>query len=257
VTEERRGVSAGRCRRCGAELGRGARYCARCGSPTGEQARQIERAHREVVSKSGRAVGTLALVYGGVLAAVVVSFAVAGRSERLHPAMLLPYALFALAGYFGVRVLGRGAWRESLAGKPRLRDLPLGVLGGLAMFAVGWLYSVALRRLTGASSEAEGASPPVSLLLVDAVILPSLVEEWICRGVLWTASRRVASVTVTIAITALLFAMMHGVAWTLLGVPSRFAGGLVLGWLRARTGGLGAPVAAHFLNNLLAVALMT
>ncbi|HVS20160.1 MAG TPA: CPBP family intramembrane glutamic endopeptidase, partial [Planctomycetota bacterium] len=80
--------------------------------------------------------------------------------------------------------------------------------------------------------------------------------EWLCRGVLWQALRRVAPTAVTVALSALLFGLLHalnGGFW--LEVPHRFVFGLLLGWLRARSGSLGPCVIAHGANNLLAVLL--
>jgi membrane protease YdiL (CAAX protease family) len=37
-------------------------------------------------------------------------------------------------------------------------------------------------------------------------------------------------------------------------LPHRFATGLVLGWLRERSGSLAPSITAHFVNNALAVA---
>ena len=91
---------------------------------------------------------------------------------------------------------------------------------------------------------------PVALLL--GCVLPALVEEWICRGVLFVALLRVTSVRNTIVVSALLFALMHGLEAYLVSVPHRFVAGLVFGYLRARTGSLVPCVIAHFVNNLLA-----
>ena len=81
-------------------------------------------------------------------------------------------------------------------------------------------------------------------------------SQWLCRGVLWEASRPVLSPLATIGLTAGLFAFLHmsnGLGW--LEIPHRFALGLILGWLRWRTGSLVPCFLAHFVNNSIAVAL--
>jgi membrane protease YdiL (CAAX protease family) len=55
-------------------------------------------------------------------------------------------------------------------------------------------------------------------------------------------------------ITALLFALLHGLGGTdPFEIPHRFTGGLVLGWLRHRTASLLPCILAHLVHNLLAV----
>lgn len=90
------------------------------------------------------------------------------------------------------------------------------------------------------------------LLLLSIAVLPALFEEWLCRGILWTALRRVADVRGTILLTAALFAMLHGLNGAQMAeLPTRFFLGLILGWLRARTDSLWPCVAAHLVNNAI------
>jgi membrane protease YdiL (CAAX protease family) len=55
-----------------------------------------------------------------------------------------------------------------------------------------------------------------------------------------------------IVVTAMVFGLIHAVdPWSIIPVV---AIGIIAGWLRQRSGGLGAPIVFHSLNN--AVALM-
>ena len=84
-------------------------------------------------------------------------------------------------------------------------------------------------------------------------LLPALIEEWMYRGVLWNALRPIAGRSITIVSTAVLFAFLHGLnGGFILELPPRFVMGLLLGWLRARTGSLWPCVLAHFLHNAAA-----
>jgi hypothetical protein len=83
-------------------------------------------------------------------------------------------------------------------------------------------------------------------------VLAPLLEEWLCRGVLWAACRRALSEGGAIFATAAVFGVLHGLQGHL-AIPHRFVFGLALGWLRARSGSLVPGVLAHALNNLLAV----
>jgi sodium transport system permease protein len=85
------------------------------------------------------------------------------------------------------------------------------------------------------------------------VLYPALAEEWLNRGVLWVALERIAKPATVILCTAFAFAVMHGLnGGRYLELPHRFAGGLLLGWLRHRTGSLAPPIAGHATLNLIA-----
>ncbi len=79
-----------------------------------------------------------------------------------------------------------------------------------------------------------------------------VVEELVFRGYLWAALARFASPVATLAVTTLVFAGFHlDPVHVVAVVPT----GLVLGVLRAATGGLTAPILAHVVNNTAAVLL--
>ena len=107
-------------------------------------------------------------------------------------------------------------------------------------------------------AELEFGVPEDFLILVFAVaVLPALFEEWVCRGVLWAALRRITGPRMTILLTAGLFGLLHGLNGAgFLEAPTRFVMGLALGWLRLRTGSLWPPIALHFVNNALALLIV-
>ncbi len=279
------GVTAGDapCPRCGAALGRGARYCARCGAATPAQrragrtsARVRARAERR---DAARVVAGTAGAYGGVFAAMFAYAAIAAADVGTAARMALEALSLAGAGAFGLAALGGSAWRASLGGGTGARGVAAGVGGGVVSFALAWAYVTALAALVPApdagatvldptaldptvldptvlAERARGAALVVALVvaLVEVAVLPAVLEEWLCRGVLWEASRRAAGVSATIVLTSALFALLHG-----LGggggfeLPHRFVLGCIAGVLRARTGSLVPCVACHFTNNALAV----
>jgi hypothetical protein len=99
--------------------------------------------------------------------------------------------------------------------------------------------------------------PVVGLLwsacfLFSAVIVAPLGEELIFRGFLYrgiAASR--LGVAVAILLTSLLWASLHADR-TWLGFASILFGGLVLGWLRWRTGSTVTTIAVHGVGNIIA-----
>ena len=97
-------------------------------------------------------------------------------------------------------------------------------------------------------------SPALPTLLMGVA---PLLEELLFRGALQPALVRRHGHWPGIAITALLFLLIHVPGWALLRphppaltVCYVFGFGLFLGWLRHASGSLWAPFASHWINNV-------
>lgn len=167
----------------------------------------------------------------------------------------LAASLIATAGAaFAVARLDLKAFGESVGRPPTVLDIPLGVAGAVASLFVALVY-IGTLGLVFHAPDLEWTMPRPSVIFLWAV-MPAFLEEWTCRGALWTICRRITTPRATLVITAILFGLLHAPGWGWAGVPSRMLQGLVLGFLRMRTGGLAAPVIAHLLNNLVAVGFL-
>jgi len=231
------------------------KFCAACGQSSRVHGREALKAQNESRTEHNRAVGAMGAVFALVLLGLlIISLLPPDTSEGVIGA-LCGMALFLVAGAVGLAILGRaGVWRRSLAGAPKLEDLGWGVavvVPSLA-FAYAWV-GLAYSMLP------DLAVPEMKITLAAIfvwAVSPALIEEWLCRGVLWEAcrGRGVMSQKMTILTTAILFAMMHGMGGGyVLELPHRFVMGLLLGWLRARGNSLVPCVLAHFTHNLLAI----
>ncbi|MBI1853751.1 MAG: CPBP family intramembrane metalloprotease [Planctomycetes bacterium] len=196
----------------------------------------------------------LVVAYAGTLGGVALTQCVARWSNSEALPILLCASLQLAVGLASVTILGKRAFRRSFAFRPNARDLLLGAGGGLVMFAIGWLYVRFLRNFSGSARQV-APLPSLVWLVVGTIVLAPLIEEWLCRGVIWQATTQLAPEATVIVTTALLFALLHGVSWGVFGLPHRFAGGLVLGWVRRRTGSLVPVIVGHFINNSLSLAV--
>jgi ABC-2 type transport system permease protein/sodium transport system permease protein len=92
---------------------------------------------------------------------------------------------------------------------------------------------------------------PLWILLALAVV-PGVCEEFFFRGLFFTSLRAVTTPWRTIIATAVLFGLFHVVAATVLAperfLPSAFLG-LVLGWIRYRTGSVIPCMLLHVVHN--------
>lgn len=97
-----------------------------------------------------------------------------------------------------------------------------------------------------------GLRLPLALLVVS---LGPLVEELLFRSVLLSSIARRVGNGWAIVLTAVVFACVHlpDLSFLWYALPNLALLGLVLGWLRVRSGSIWPAVLAHGMNNLLAV----
>jgi uncharacterized protein len=82
--------------------------------------------------------------------------------------------------------------------------------------------------------------------ILRIVIIAPIVEELIFRGVIMSGFSRIYHPVFAIFFSALLFALFHLNPWQF---PAAFALGLILGWIRMRTGSVLACIAGHATHN--------
>ncbi len=167
-------------------------------------------------------------------------------------------------------IWSRVRWRSALA----LRRGPwLGMGGaivlGLSLWPIVAEFSVLLRQLGLAQTSIELANrirmlieqwrgPGVLLIVLLLGVVPAVVEEVFFRGFLFSALRPTQAPRRTIVVTALLFGLFHvltthALAWERFLLTTLL--GLVLGWVRWRTGGIFAGMSLHALHNAILLAL--
>lgn len=82
--------------------------------------------------------------------------------------------------------------------------------------------------------------------ILRIVVIAPIVEELIFRGVIMSGFSRIYHPVFAIFFSALLFAFFHLNPWQF---PAAFALGLILGWIRIRTGSVLACIAGHAIHN--------
>ncbi len=82
--------------------------------------------------------------------------------------------------------------------------------------------------------------------ILRIVIIAPVVEELIFRGVIMSGFSRIYHPVFAILFSALLFALFHLNPWQF---PAAFALGLILGWIRIRTGSVLACIVGHATHN--------
>ena len=197
----------------------------------------------------------LAITFGATLAALLFEGWLVQRWDLgegftvvwLHASLLLG------AGLLGVLTLGRGTWKASLGERPTGRWMLAAPVVGALVFAFAMLYVEGMARLAGQEVDVSSKEATTAMLVLVILVAP-IAEEWVDRGVAWTACLRASGPATALVATSALFALSHGLnGGGYLEFPHRFLGGLALGWLRWRSGSLAPPILAHMTWNVLAV----
>jgi hypothetical protein len=156
-----------------------------------------------------------------------------------------------------------GARRLLALGRPTARQGAEGLALAVAACAAGLAVSMALSPLSGGpvatleaivragsdESRMAAATPLVwALIVIRVAALTGLGEELLFRGALYGWLRRRLPVGPVIAITTVLFAVEHSYYPVLL--PLVLAVGLAAGWMRHRTGTIGATIGMHIAVDL-------
>ncbi|MFQ5844034.1 MAG: ABC transporter permease subunit/CPBP intramembrane protease [Planctomycetota bacterium] len=165
-------------------------------------------------------------------------------------AILLPALVFArrlkldVRESFGLRGF-RPAWLPALLGAAAGTVI---LVLGMQRFVIGERAPQGFERLVEMLREG-----PVWVGIVLLAVLPPVCEELLCRGFLVAAFRARFGNGRAVWITALLFAALH---LDLHRFPATFAAGLLLGFVRVRSGSVFACMVVHAVyNGVIALAL--
>jgi membrane protease YdiL (CAAX protease family) len=181
-----------------------------------------------------RSVGPAGLLAG--LGAAVVLRAVAARDAG---AASLPAA--ALFAAFVIGLTLAGGWRP---GRPQPASVVWGLAGGALLVA-------GPAAMASGSAPVSGASPAHVGLWLVVVSAVAGAEEALLRGALWERVAESYSPGLALAVSTVVFALMHVPLYGWRALPLDLGVGLLLGGLRAWTGGVGAPAVAHALADVV------
>ena len=245
---------ARQCSSCGAPLRGVARYCPRCGRLTTQHRDRDTHLHLGEPTNaddSSRHTVTVAIGFTGVLLIVTAAAWVLAQDVSETATLLCQSIALAVLGWVCAHRAGiRDGWSI-----PPEKEFAIAIVAAAGTLTLSALYVSALRVFDQDDVEAASMETTLGVALLIATAVP-LVEEWLCRGSLYTAISQLTTRRRTIVLTAILFAFLHmlnGAA--MLEVPHRFATGLVLGWLRDRSSSLLPCILAHALHNGGAVLL--
>ncbi len=206
----------------------------------------------------------LALVSGVASVAVLVSLDAPMDDVDLgDPTILIGVILSTVVGMgaalgYALRHAGKSAFRW---GPLELESavIAVGAVVPVLGFGYGWtlvIEALGYEALPQSIVDGMLATPSMPALLFACgygIIGAAVFEEMLFRGFIQPAMVARFKVFTGILLTSILFGLIHASdPWAV--VPTMVISG-VAGWLRERTGGLGAPILFHAANNFTALIL--
>ncbi|MBE7454274.1 MAG: CPBP family intramembrane metalloprotease [Kofleriaceae bacterium] len=234
------------CGVCAAALRPGARFCGRCGA---EQGLMVPRElgvgeAREPTPRDRRPLRARGLVVAivGYFALFLPSLVLMARAELPGADEVLAIEL--LGGFVGlIGLVAIGQLSTLVPRSPGATAAGLAVVatglvyGGVVLIsqAVPWLF-VETRDLL------DVAGMSTWLVVVHVALVPAVTEEILFRGAIQGGLGDLMRDRTAIITSALLFAIAHV---SIVALPHLFALGLVLGWVRVRSGSVWPGVVLH------------
>jgi membrane protease YdiL (CAAX protease family) len=241
------------CGVCAAPLRAGARFCGRCGGQQGLMVPREAGVGDELPPAAKDAVrplrgrGLVVAIAGYFAMFVPMMVLIARKSVPMADELATVELLGGAIGLAGLVVLGRDALRTLV---PRLPPARVAVGALLATAALAATITVVARAVPSwfiTLDDALGlAGMSAAMALVYAALVPTVSEELLFRGAVLGGLTDVMTDRTAIVTSALLFAIVH------LSVPSMLhltALGLVLGWVRLRSGSVWPAIALHAAYN--------
>ncbi len=246
------------CPKCRAELSPTAQFCRICGAPSPQL---LQYKAKEIIGDrraDSRATWAIAIIFAGTLVGLIISTTLPLASGYSWGRLAFSVALDLGFGLGAAWLLRGRVAIDCLLLPSRGKDFFLAILLAAISFSFSIAYVGVINRFASGGAGSEVIPAHSRLVFVVLVVIQApLIEEWLCRGIMWQAMRQVAGPTLTILSTAMLFAFLHILGGGgFLELPHRFVAGIAFGILRWKTNSLWPSIFAHFLNNLAAVILM-
>ncbi len=124
------------------------------------------------------------------------------------------------------------------------------LVAGIVINIISLLLRLVNLKMTTPDLNIPWQSPlSAALMIITAVVIAPLTEEFICRGIILTVFRRYGDVFAVVA-SSLVWALLHGNF--IQGVPV-FVMGLFFGMLAVKSGSILPTIILHALNNALSL----
>lgn len=171
--------------------------------------------------------------------------------------ILFSLILFTIPFFWVFKISGYSVTKTVAFSKPKKEKiLPLILIGvGFCSFAniavgiAGTIFSS-----FGINYNVDSGENPEGILgfvisFISTAIVPALVEEFACRGLILGAVRKFGD-GFAIIVSSVVFGLMHG---NFEQIPFAFLVGVILAFITIKSGGIWLPIVVHGINNAISV----
>ena len=248
------------CGRCGAPLAVDASACPRCDRPEPSESSPSADDQDEVEAvRSPRPVADVIGLYG-VLLVTFLPIAIGAWIDDGDGEISVGYEI--TVGVIDAVIIGVWAIaRWATIGPLLMRAVSLGWLVapiaiGWATFLISWVFVDGVTTLFGIEEIVltDGyarAGFGLVVMILFTCVQPAVFEELAFRGIIFNGLLSFLTRRETVIVSAVMFMVVHLTAF---GVPQLVLG-LVLAWLRLRSGSLWPCILLHFTHNFLCLSL--
>lgn len=245
------------CAYCGHSLDARVYFCPGCSKPH----RPVEMlltpsapAYEDIETSLRTKTPDVWTVFFGFMTALVVSGSVGAAIwglENREPMMLLvSFTLLVVTSAFTVRY-----WQDVKPQLTRFGFFSPATWAGLTTLAPMLLLNFGYHSLLVALLDIKMPDymeffTSASGAIIFICIMPAVVEELAFRGIIQNRFEKVVGPWIAIGVASALFSVAH---FTILSAPYLFLLGMLLGWMKWKSGSLYPPMLAHFLHNFIVI----
>lgn len=246
------------CPYCGCVLNPALYFCPGCGTPFQSanavvpRARPVQLTDEELIHRKAPQALTLFWTFAAVIVFVGIACNTLLRGDDASNA-LLTMIVVSLALVITVSVFAAMHWRSLTVQFRRLGFGRWQAWAGLAALApvlgLNYLYHGMIRRqfeMTGEGIRELGIGEPTLIVLI--CVMPAIIEEIAFRGLLQHWLQVAIAPWKAWMAASVMFAMMH---MSFISFPYLLLAGMLMGWLKWKTGSLYPSMLVHFLHNFI------
>lgn len=246
-----------RCVYCGASLNPAYYFCIACATPYRDVEQVLSapiswpESESKIIRKQVPQVWYIFWTYAAILFFVIVLNVFLAEGRSTVPSALIVGSIliggativFSVIYWKSLRVqLGRTGFEHPASW--------LGLAALIPLLAVNFTYHTLIIKIGGVEIATRGLSEQLSFgaMVVLIAIVPAITEELAFRGLIQHWLQTVVSPWRAILLTAALFSALH---LSILSAPYLFLLGLLLGWVKWKTGSLYPVILIHMVHNLV------
>lgn len=241
------------CHRCGAKWDPAWTVCPNCRPAPAINTQNTA----ELISDKalgGSILNALALYFTSLLLLVALLYAVIRNPDDVTNSTIIFDVVFAIIITVWAAFNYRHVW-PGLRNTGRLQWYPIAAALGCCTFAVSWLLVEGIINLLDIEDLRYGdmyldAGYGWWAVIIFVCIQPAIFEELAFRGIILGPLVKTLGVRDAIIVSAFLFMLLHLAP---LSFPSLFLMGLVVGYLRIKSGSLYPCMIMHFTHNFLVI----